>query len=47
MCDPHLVFAILEILTLLQRGTENEFVDEVRNVSHLPIHLTCLMALVV
>jgi len=32
MCDPHLVFAILEVLTLLQRGTENEFVNEVRNV---------------
>ena len=32
MCDPHLVFAILEVLTLLQRGTENEFVNEVRNI---------------
>ncbi|KXN92250.1 Phosphatidylinositol 4-kinase stt4 [Leucoagaricus sp. SymC.cos] len=28
MCDPHLVYAILEVLTLLQRGTENEFIDE-------------------
>lgn len=29
MCDPHLVYAILEILTLLQRATENEYLDEV------------------
>ncbi|KAF5358382.1 hypothetical protein D9756_001382 [Leucocoprinus leucothites] len=28
MCDPDLVFAILEVLTLLQRGTENEYVNE-------------------
>ncbi|TFK76247.1 atypical/PIKK/PI4K protein kinase [Pluteus cervinus] len=28
MCDQALVFAILEILTLLQRGCENEFIDE-------------------
>lgn len=27
-CDPLLVFAILEVLTLLQRSCENEFVDE-------------------
>lgn len=29
MCDPVLVFAILEVLTLLQRSCENEYVDEV------------------
>lgn len=29
MCDPPLVFAILEVLTLLRRACENEFVDEV------------------
>lgn len=29
MCDPLLVFAILEVLTLLQHSCENEFVDEV------------------
>ncbi|KAF9526949.1 hypothetical protein CPB83DRAFT_856867 [Crepidotus variabilis] len=28
MCDPVLVFAILEVLTLLQRACENEFIDE-------------------
>ncbi|KAG9226590.1 hypothetical protein CCMSSC00406_0006185 [Pleurotus cornucopiae] len=28
MCDPPLVFAILEVLTLLRRACENEFVDE-------------------
>ncbi|PCH37888.1 atypical/PIKK/PI4K protein kinase [Wolfiporia cocos MD-104 SS10] len=28
MCDPPLVFAILETLTLLRRGCENEFIDE-------------------
>ncbi|PPQ98140.1 hypothetical protein CVT26_003184 [Gymnopilus dilepis] len=28
MCDPTLVFAILEVLTLLQRACENEFIDE-------------------
>ncbi|KAF9265698.1 hypothetical protein L218DRAFT_986377 [Marasmius fiardii PR-910] len=28
MCDPPLVFAILETLTLLRRACENEFVDE-------------------
>ncbi|OSD08514.1 atypical/PIKK/PI4K protein kinase [Trametes coccinea BRFM310] len=28
MCDPPLVFAILEVLTLLRRATENEFLDE-------------------
>jgi phosphatidylinositol 4-kinase len=30
MCDPPLVFAILEVLTLLGRACENEFTDEVR-----------------
>jgi phosphatidylinositol 4-kinase len=30
MCDPPLVFAILEVLTLLRRACENEFIDEVR-----------------
>ena len=29
MCDPPLVFAILEVLTMLRRGCENEFIDEV------------------
>jgi len=29
MCDPILVFAILEVLTLLQRSCENEYIDEV------------------
>lgn len=29
MCDPQLVYAILEVLTLLQRATENEYIDEV------------------
>lgn len=28
-CDPDLVFAILETLTLLRRGCDNEFLDEV------------------
>ena len=29
MCDPPLVFAILEVLTLLRHACENEFTDEV------------------
>jgi phosphatidylinositol 4-kinase len=29
MCDPPLVFAILETLTLLRRSCDNEFTDEV------------------
>jgi phosphatidylinositol 4-kinase len=29
MCDTPLVFAILEVLTLLRRACENEFTDEV------------------
>jgi phosphatidylinositol 4-kinase A len=29
MCDPPLVFAILETLTLLRRACENAFIDEV------------------
>lgn len=28
MCDPPLVFAILEVLTLLRRACDNEFIDE-------------------
>lgn len=32
MCDPPLVFAILEVLTLLRRACENEFIDEVRGL---------------
>jgi phosphatidylinositol 4-kinase A len=30
MCDPKLVYALLEALTLLQRACNNEFIDEVR-----------------
>jgi phosphatidylinositol 4-kinase A len=30
MCDPPLVVAILEVLTLLQHACEDEFTDEVR-----------------
>lgn len=30
MCDAPLVFAILEVLTILQRSCEGEFTDEVR-----------------
>ncbi|KAL1668533.1 hypothetical protein GGF50DRAFT_96468 [Schizophyllum commune] len=33
MCDPPLVFAILDVLTLLRRGRENEFTDE-----HNPVY---------
>lgn len=29
MCDTYFVFAILEVLTLVQRACENEYVDEV------------------
>ncbi|KAH7879656.1 uncharacterized protein C8R40DRAFT_1158339 [Lentinula edodes] len=29
MCDPPLVFAILEVLTLLRRACDNEFTDEI------------------
>ena len=32
MCDLPLVFAILEVLTLLRRSCENEFTDEVRTI---------------
>lgn len=35
MCDPHLVYAILEVLTLLQRATENEYIDEVCDGLHV------------
>ena len=33
MCDPPLVFSILEVLTLLRRSCEGEFLDEVCLVS--------------
>ena len=33
MCDPPLVFSILEVLTLLRRSCEGEFMDEVCLVS--------------
>lgn len=39
MCDPPLVFSILEVLTLLRRSCEGEYVDEVRHQSLL--HLYC------
>jgi phosphatidylinositol 4-kinase A len=29
MCNPPLVFAILEVMTLLRRSCEGEYVDEV------------------
>ena len=32
MCNPPLVFAILEVLTLLRKACENEHYDEVRAV---------------
>jgi phosphatidylinositol 4-kinase len=38
MCDPPLVFAILEVLTLLRRSCESEFTDE---VSYLPVLNYC------
>ena len=34
-CDPPLVFAILETLTLLRRSRENEFLDEVLGLNDL------------
>lgn len=33
MCDPPLVFAILEILTILRRACEGEYMDEVSEIS--------------
>ena len=30
LCHPPLIFALLDVLTLLKRSCENEFVDEVR-----------------
>lgn len=39
MCDPPLVFAILEVLTLLRRACENEFTDEVRVLEFLIYYL--------
>jgi len=42
MCDPILVFAILEVLTLLQRACENEHIDEVRiTTTSGASHLLC------
>ncbi|KDR73543.1 hypothetical protein GALMADRAFT_227988 [Galerina marginata CBS 339.88] len=47
MCDPTLVFAILEVLTLLQRSSENEYIDEYNPIyefhsdrSGITLHLT-------
>ena len=45
MCDPPLVFSILEVLTLLRRSCEGEYVDEVR--SRLPLYVYCLTGVVV
>jgi hypothetical protein len=39
MCDPPLVVAILEVLTLMSRACEDEFTDEVRD----PNGYDCLM----
>ena len=36
MCNPSLVFAILEVLTLLRKACENEHYDEVRMVLLTP-----------
>jgi phosphatidylinositol 4-kinase A len=36
MCDPVLVFVILEVLTLLQRACENEYIDEVCDMLFKP-----------
>jgi len=33
MCDPPLVYAILECLTLLRHACENEFTNEVTNIA--------------
>ena len=38
MCDPPLVFSILEVLTLLRRSCEGEYVDEVRSRSLLYVY---------
>lgn len=40
MCDPPLVFAILEVLSLLRRACDNEFTDEVWCLTHLYIRQT-------
>ena len=44
MCDPPLVFAILEVLTLLRRACENEFLDEVRGRAYVTTSalMTCV-----
>ncbi len=39
MCDPPLVFSILEVLTLLRRSCEGEYVDEV--CPRLLLHVSC------
>ena len=39
MCDPSLVFSILEVLTLLRRSCEGEYVDEVRH--YLLFQVSC------
>ena len=41
LCDPPLVFAILEVLTLLRRAGEEEFIDEV--CRSLPSGLLCVL----
>lgn len=44
MCDPPLVFAILEALTMLRKACEGEFIDEVSSIGYLKLYvqvLTC------
>ena len=45
MCDPPLVFSILEVLTLLRRSIEGEYLDEVS--PGLLLHVSCLAGIVV
>jgi phosphatidylinositol 4-kinase len=45
MCDPPLVFSILEVLTLLRRSCEGEYVDEVR--PQLLFHVSCSAGVIV
>lgn len=35
MCNPSLVFAILEVLTILRKACENEHLDEVRTMTFI------------
>ena len=43
MCDPPLVYAILEVLTLLRKACEGEYTDEVHNyIVHMSIRLDLL-----